>query len=117
MEIPDSTEFLQRAATELGLIHYLETNEPPVTRVTRKIVDMALDYQGTILTSAVAGSVAYDNTHHGWVTVGVAIGALAGHDMLRRPIVGARFFFHRIKNPWSPAAQSTARIRRDILAT
>jgi len=109
--------FEDRSGTELDYIHALEASEPLRKKAIRKVVDWGLTGQGTLVTGAAFGLGVYEGTRSVLPSIAAGVGGLVGHEMLRRPFVGARHFIHQIKNPWSPAAQSTARIRKTILET
>ena len=115
VDIPRTADFEGRMPSELAYIHHLEASESTRQKAVRKMIDWALDAPGSLVAGATSGMVVYDRTGKIWSSiVWGAVGAF-GHEFVRRPFVGARHFFHQVTNPWTPAAQSTARIRRDVL--
>lgn len=120
-EIPPPEVSARNADIQLSFIKDYERRERFPQKVARKIVDWALSGPGTLASGAAVAYEAYVNEWSGsggmrWIgTVGCGIGGLMGHDLLRRPVVGARSLYHSWRNPWTPAAQSNERIRREIL--
>ncbi len=115
IDIDDTVAFIRDASDVLQRIALERANETKLAKVGRVTIDLALSEVGTLASTAVGAYVGSRVFEGAWPMVGTGTIGFVAHDLLRRPIVGARSVWHAWMSPYSPAAQSNERIRQSIL--
>lgn len=116
IDIKDTAAFMAEVSGVRERMALERQNETTLAKVGRVTVDLALGDVGTVVSTAVGVYVGSRLFEGVLPVVGSGVVGFVAQEFLRRPIVGARSLWHSWRNPYSPAAQSNARIRREILS-
>lgn len=94
----------------LGILRFREANETISQKIGRKTIDLSLSYFSPVVSGITASVASYEASNSVGVSFVSGLVGTLGYGALKNKLVENRFVRSQASDPWSPTAQSAARM-------